>query len=139
MFHWYLSKIYKELHSLPVFTGTVARHPSLAAACYLISKGGDPEGGGALSKSKETNVSELLNYYVSSRMEGNGKFPSMASETKDVCVKCAMPSYPQRFECCNKKSSLFCSTCLIKIKLCPTCKHPNQLYSPEATTVSDLL
>ncbi len=93
----------------------MVKHPNLAAVCYLISEGGDPER--ALSVSSDANVNQILNFYISNH-------PKRCSANQESnCLICGRSSSPVIYPCCGRKSSVFCSNCYSqKIKVCPCCK-----------------
>jgi len=105
-----------ELIGLPLNRETMRKHPSLAAVCYLISKGGHLEMD--VTKPTNTNVNDILNGFVSMF-----KRPTKSNDVRDKngCILCGRPSSEELYECCNGKSSIVCSGCRNALRKCPCC------------------
>ncbi len=103
----------------------MAKHPALAAVCFLISNGGDPEAGEALKKSSDTVVNTFLRSFVpeNSNITDNSR---IIVDQWTPCTLCGRLSPPVLYNCCNEENSLFCLGCSQEISLCPCCKNPIQ-------------
>lgn len=115
----------------------MAKHPSLAAACYLISKGGDPEAGEALSKSNDTTVNNILRSFVSNDPRNS---TNAAEKQGTNCVLCERSSTSILYNCCNRDCSMFCNDCSQKLRICPCCSNRLiQWKRPSTKSVSNSL